>query len=157
MKQGPAGRKVVAQNKRARHDYTILETFEAGLSLHGSEVKSVRAGQLSLAEAFIHIRKGEAYLVGAYIKPYEQAGPHQPDATRTRKLLLHKGELATLIGKSQEKSLTIVPLQAYLKRGYVKLEIALGRGRKHHDKRAAIKEREQRREAEKAVAARARR
>lgn len=143
---------IIAQNRKAKHDYQILETFEAGVELHGGEVKSIRAGEVSIKEAFVHIRGGEAYLVNAYIKPYAPAGKAENiDPTRSRKLLLHQKELAALIGKSEQKQLTIVPLNLHLKRGYVKAEIALVKGKKLHDKRAAIKAREQEREAARAL------
>lgn len=141
----------MAQNRRARHDYEILDTFEAGLELHGGEVKSVRAGHLSIAEAYVSVRRGEAWLLQSYIKPYEQAGHAADEPTRDRKLLLHKEELAQLASKSREKQLTIIPLSAYLKRGYVKIEIALARGKQLHDKRATLKAKEQAREAARAV------
>lgn len=147
--------KPIAQNRKARHDYEILDTVEVGVALHGGEVKSIKAGEVSIKEAFVHLRGGEAYLVNAYIKPYAPSGPaaggKNIEPTRTRKLLLHRKELATLIGKSEEKQLTIIPLNIHLKRGYVKLDIALARGKKVYDKRQALKKREQEREAARAI------
>ncbi len=151
--------KVLAANPKARHDYQLLDTFEAGLELRGAEVKSIRAGNVSIKEAYVRINRDEAWLVGGYVKPYQggaksnaaPSGAGQSDATRTRKLLLHRRELAKLTGASREKSVTIVPLAIGLVRGYVKLEIALGRGKKLHDKRAALKAKEQSREADRAI------
>ncbi len=144
--------KLITENRRARHDYQLLDSFEAGVALHGGEVKSVRAGEVSLAEAFVHIRGGEAYLSGAYIKPFAAAATTATvDPTRARKLLLHHRELATLTGAVRAKSQTIVPLKLYLKNGYVKVEIALAKGKKRHDKRHALKAKEHRREARQAA------
>jgi SsrA-binding protein len=150
MKQ-TTGQKLISQNRRARHAYDLLDSFEAGLELQGGEVKSLRAGQVSIAEAYVRLAKGEAWLIGAYIKPYGPSGGTEETAARDRKLLLHKNELAQLFAATQEKNLTIIPLRLYFKRGKAKLEISVARGRKRHDKRAAIKAREQRREAERAV------
>ncbi len=143
--------KVIAQNPKARHDYQLLDTFEAGVELRGGEVKSVRAGHVSIKEAYVRVRSGEAYLENAYIQPYAQADDPVDEASRGRKLLLHKNEIAKLIGGSRETSQTIVPLKLGLVRGYVKIEIALAKGKKQHDKRAALKAREAKREADRAV------
>lgn len=143
--------KVIAQNPQARHDYTLLDTFEAGVVLNGPEVKSVKAGHVSIKEAFVRMDRGEAWLTNAYVKPYEQAGAPADESTRTRKLLLNRSELGKLTASTDEKGLTIVPLAIGLVRGYVKVEIALGRGKKIHDKRAALKESEQKREADRAI------
>ena len=131
-------------NRRARHDYQILETFEAGIILTGPEVKSVRAGQASLAEAHCIVRGHKVLLVGCHIHPYKPAAMNNPaDPRRTRELLLHKAEIRRLIGKLHEKGLTLVPLKLYFnERGLAKLQLALARGKKLHDKRQAIKERD---------------
>ncbi len=142
----------VAQNRRARHDYEILETFECGLALTGAEVKSLRAGQISLQDAYARIDEGEAWLVGAHVAPYEYAsgyGRFEPD--RPRKLLLHRGEIDELAGKVAQKSLTLVPLAVYFRDGRAKLELALARGRRQYDKRRAIAERDATREAEREI------
>jgi len=146
-----SSRKVIATNRRARHDYEIIDTFEAGLVLEGSEVKSLRDGKAALKDSFAHIRDGEAWLVGAYIGPYSFArgGGHDPE--RTRKLLLHRREIDRIAGKLAEKGLTLVPLQLYFIDGKVKVELGLGRGKRTVDKRRTIKEREQKREMERAM------
>jgi len=143
--------KVVASNRRARHDYEILDTFEAGLALEGSEVKSIREGKVVLKDSFAHVRDGEVWLVGTYIAPYEfsRGGGHEPE--RTRKLLLHKREIARINAKLGEQGLTLVPLRIYLKDGRAKVELGLGRGKRTIDKREAIKERDQQREIERAL------
>ncbi len=135
-------------NRRARHEYHILETYEAGIMLTGPEVKSVRAGQVNLAEAHCIVRGEQIWLVGCHISPYRPAAMHNPkDPARSRQLLLHKAEIRRLIGKLKEKGLTLVPLRLYFnERGYAKLEIGLARGKKLHDKRQALKERDVRRE-----------
>ena len=133
----------LALNKRARFDYEFLDTFEGGLALTGSEVKSIKEGHVQLKGAFISIRDGELWLRSAYVAPYKPAGA-QPsyDPYQDRKILIHKAELKRLIGKSQEAGLTIVPISLYTKARLVKLEFALARGKKKHEKRAAIKKRE---------------
>lgn len=137
--------KIIAKNKRARFDFAIEETLIAGLVLEGSEVKSVKSGQMSLKGTYVQIKDGEAFLVGAHISPYKFAR-EAPDETRDRKLLLHKKEIHYLIGKKQD-GFNIVPLAVGLERGLVKVEIGVGRGRKKYDKREAIKKREHTREA----------
>jgi len=130
-------------NKKARFEYDILETYEAGLMLVGSEVKSLRAGQGSIAESFIRIRNGEATLIGSFIAPYEQAGNFNPDPNRLRKILLHRREIHRLMGKVKEKGLTIIPLKLYFnQRGLAKLEIGLAKGKTLHDKRDSIRKRD---------------
>lgn len=130
----------IALNKRARHDYFIEERFEAGLVLQGWEVKSLRAGKARITEAYIWLNNGEAFLLGGHIQPLESASTHvTPDTTRTRKLLLHERELAHLIGATEQKGFTIVPLAMYWKRGRAKLEIALAKGKAKHDKRETKK------------------
>ena len=137
----------IALNKKARHDYHIEERFEAGLALEGWEVKSLRAGRAQLKESYVIIRNGELYLFGAHFSPLATASTHvHPDPTRTRKLLLHRDEIGKLIGAVERRGYTLVPLALYWKRGRAKLEVALARGKKQHDKRAAIKERDWQRE-----------
>ncbi len=145
--------KLIADNRRARHDYHLLERFEAGLVLVGSEVKSLRAGQATLGRAYGDIRGGEAWLIGAHIAPYEQAslGSHDPD--RERKLLLSRREIARLNGELHEKGLTLVPTRLYFKRGKVKIELALARGKQSRDKRQDLARRDAEREMERAFKA----
>jgi SsrA-binding protein len=138
----------VALNRRARHDYTIEDTLEAGLVLTGTEIKSIRAGRANLAEAYARIERGEAWLIGAHIAPYEQGNRNNHEPTRTRKLLLHRDQIAELVGKSQAKGYTLIPLRLYLRGGRAKLELGIGRGKKAHDKRRAIAERDMRREVQ---------
>jgi SsrA-binding protein len=149
------GDKVVATNRRARHDYAIEESLEAGIVLTGAEVKSLRGGRVSLAEAFAHVRDGELWLENMHIPPYAQAdtkGTYDP--RRARKLLLHREQIERLIGKTQERGLTLVPLRLYFTRGLAKLELGLARGKRQFEKRQAIAEREHRREMERAAARR---
>ena len=138
----------VARNRRARHEYDILETLECGLALQGSEVKSLRAGRISLQDAYARIDDGELWLLGVHIAPYDHAsgfGAHDPD--RRRKLLAHRGQIDELMGRTQQQSLTLVPLSVYFKDGRAKVELALARGRRTYDKRHAIAERDVAREA----------
>lgn len=151
------GEKSVATNRRARHDYAIEETVEAGMVLTGPEVKSLRAGRASLGESFARVADGEVWLENLHIPPYSHADPRSYDPRRPRKLLLHRGEIERLIGKTQERGLTLVPLRIYFTRGLAKVELGLGRGRRKYEKRQAIAEREHRREMERAVARRQRR
>lgn len=152
-----AGDKVVATNRRARHDYAIEETFEAGIVLSGSEVKSLRAGRASLGEAFARVRDGEVWVENLHIPPYEHADTKSSyDPRRPRKLLLHRQEIERLIGKTQERGFTLVPLRLYFTRGLAKLEVGLGRGKRRFEKRQAIAEREHRREMERAASRRSR-
>jgi SsrA-binding protein len=145
--------RVVATNRRARHEYEILETLEAGLVLRGTEVKSLRDGQVNFKDSYATVRNGEAWLRGCHISPYSHGtdANHQPE--RDRKLLLHKREITRIMGKTAEKGLTVVPLKIYFKQGRIKIEIGLARGKKLHDKRATLRERETRREMEKAARA----
>jgi SsrA-binding protein len=136
----------LAQNRRARHDYEILDTFEAGLSLLGSEVKSVRDGRANLAEAFVRLSPGGAWLLQCHISAYEQANRNNHEPTRQRRLLLHQTELIKLKKATGERGLTIVPLRLYLRGPWIKVEIAVVRGKKLHDKREAIKKRDAERE-----------
>jgi SsrA-binding protein len=142
------GEKVVASNRRARHEYFILETFEAGIALQGSEIKSVRAGQISLAEAFVRIDGKEAWLEDAHIAPYEQASIYNHEPRRPRKLLLHSTEIRRLWNTVRQKGVTIIPLSVYLKNGRAKVEIATAKGKKLYDKRAEIAKRDTQREIE---------
>lgn len=140
--------RTVARNRRARHDYEILETYECGIELRGSEVKSLRAGRVNLADAYARVEQGEAWLLGVHVPPYENAsgfGAHDPD--RRRKLLLHRKEIDELLGRTQQQSLTLVPLSVYFKDGKAKVELALARGRRLYDKRHAIAARDAEREA----------
>lgn len=146
----------VARNPRAHHDYHILETWEAGLVLTGTEVKSLRAGKASIKEAYARVRNGEGWVDGLNITPYEQGGHFNHDPMRTRKLLLHRGELERLIGATEQKGLTLVPLELYFRRGKAKLLLGLGRGKKHHDRREDLKKREAERDVARALAGRRR-
>ncbi len=138
--------KVIATNRKAQHDYHIEETHEAGIALTGSEIKSVRAGSVNLRDSYALVRNGEVWMLNAHIAPYEPASRQNADPYRDRKLLLHRGEIMRLLGRAQEKGLTIVPLRMYLKKNRAKVEIALARGKKQYDKRAAISKREAARE-----------
>lgn len=137
----------IARNKKARHEFIVEDAFEAGLVLEGWEVKSLRAGRAQLTESYVHIRDGEAWLLGAHIAPLTTASTHvQADPTRTRKLLLHRQELDRLIGAVERKGYTLVPLNLYWSKGRAKLEIGLAKGKKQHDKRATDKERDWKRQ-----------
>ena len=146
-----AAQRDITVNRRARHDYLIEESFEAGLVLTGSEVKSLRAGKAQLKDSYGQIKRGELWLFNAHISEYSPSAQFGHEPTRTRKLLLHRREIERLVGKVKEKGLTLVPLRLYFKRGHAKVEIGLGRGKKLYDKREAIKERETRREMDRAV------
>lgn len=141
--------KLIANNKKAYHDYFIEETYEAGIALHGTEVKSMRQGKCSIKEAFIRIENGEVFVYGMHVSPYEKGNIFNKDPLRVKKLLLHRQEIGRLSGKVAEKGLTLVPLQVYFKEGKVKVEIGLARGKKLYDKRQDIAKKDQRREAEK--------
>jgi len=149
-----AGEKLIADNRRARHDYELLERFEAGLVLTGTEVKSLRQGRASLAQAFAEVRDGEAWLVGAEIATYEQGNIANHEPSRDRKLLLHRGEIASLYGKVRERGLTLVPTRMYWKDGRAKVEIALARGKQTIDKRRDIARREADRAMQRALKSR---
>ncbi|MFZ5853153.1 MAG: SsrA-binding protein SmpB [Chloroflexota bacterium] len=147
------GEQTIALNRRARHEYSISETFEAGIVLTGTEIKSVRAGKVSLADAYARIERGEAWLVGAHIAPFEAAGRFGHEPKRTRKLLLHRSEIDELLGRTKAKGLTIVPLRLYIsERGVAKVELGLARGKQLHDRRRDIAERDARRDMERQVA-----
>ena len=137
----------IAENKKAFHDYFIEERHEAGLVLEGWEVKAIRAGRANLTESYVVVKKGEVFLIGCHISPLPTASTHiHPDPTRTRKLLLHAAEISKLIGKVERAGYTLVPLNLHYAKGRIKLEIGLAKGKKQHDKRAAEKEREWKRE-----------
>lgn len=140
--------KVVAQNRKARHDYFIEETYEAGIVLKGTEVKSVRQGRVNLRDAYAAIRDGEVYVENMHISPYEKGNIYNVDPTRSRKLLLNRNEINRLIGYTQQRGLTLIPLKLYLKRGLVKMELGVARGKKLYDKRADIAKRDAKREIE---------
>ena len=140
--------KLIANNKKARFDYFILETFECGIELFGTEVKSLRLGQCSVKEAWVEIRNGEVFINQMHINPYEKGNIFNKDPLRVRKLLLHKSEIRRLVGKIKEKGLTLVPLQVYFKGSLVKVEIGLAQGKKKYDKRESIAKNDQRRDFE---------
>lgn len=150
MKEDGA-RKVVARNRKARHEYEILETFEAGMVLKGPEVKSLRDGKAAFQDAFARVDRGEVWLHSLHISPYEQANRFNQDPLRVRKLLLNRHEIRRLVGKVEEKGLTLVPLEIYFVRGNAKVQLGLARGKKLHDKREALKQRQLDREARRAV------
>ena len=141
--------KLVANNKKAYHDFFIDETYEAGIALHGTEVKSLRMGKCSIKEAFIRIENGEVYVYGMHVSPYEKGNIFNKDPMRVKKLLMHRYEINKLLGKIKEKGFTLVPLQVYFKNGKAKVEIGLARGKKLYDKRADIAKKDMKREAEK--------
>jgi SsrA-binding protein len=146
------GYKVVAENRQARFEYEILETFEAGIELVGTEVKSVRAGKANLRDGFALIRNGEVWLHNVHISPHDTASQYfNHDPRRTRKLLMHRQEIRRLIGKVEQQGLTLVPLKMYLKRGWVKISLALARGKKLHDKREDLKQKHAKREMQRAM------
>lgn len=142
--------KVIAQNKKAYHDYFIEETFEAGIVLQGTEIKSIRAGRVNLKDSYAQIKNGEMFLMGMHISPYEQGNRYNHDPLRTRKLLLHKKEINKLIGETKEAGYSIVPVKLYLKNGYAKVLIGLAKGKKKFDKREDLKKKEAKRDIERA-------
>lgn len=141
-------KKLIANNKKAYHDYFILEKYEVGLVLHGTEVKSLRMGKCSIKESFIRVEDGEMYIYGMHISPYEKGNIFNKDPLRVRKLLLHKSEIRKLLGKTKEKGMTLVPLKVYFKDSLVKVEIGLAKGKKLYDKRQDIAKKDQQREAQ---------
>ena len=143
--------KIVADNRKASFLYEIIEKYEAGISLYGPEIKSIKSGKVNLSDGYVVIKNGEALLLNVHISPYEKAARENKDPLRTRVLLLHKHEILRLLGKIKEKNLTVVPLKMYLKTGMAKVEIALVKGKKLYDKRDSIKEKENKREIERAV------
>ena len=148
--------KIITENRKARHDYTIEESFEAGIELKGTEVKSMRAGKANLKDSFAIIENGELYLYGMHISPYEQGNILNVDPLRPRRLLMHKKEILRLLGKTREQGLTLVPLKAYFKKDKIKIELALAKGKKLYDKRDAAAEKTAKREIEKAMKERSR-
>jgi SsrA-binding protein len=146
--------KSIVQNRRARHDYHVLESFEAGIELRGTEVKSLRDGQITLKDSYADVVGGELYLVGAHINPYEMGNIYNHDPERSRRLLMHKREIVRLASQVAEKGLTLVPLRLYFKGGRVKVEIGLCRGKKLHDKRESVKEQEAKRDMERYIRSR---
>ncbi|MFI3171289.1 MAG: SsrA-binding protein SmpB [Eubacteriales bacterium] len=142
------GIKLIANNKKAYHEYFILDTFEAGIALHGTEVKSLRMGKGSIKESFIRIENGEVFVYGMHISPYEKGNIFNKDPLRPRKLLMHKAEINKLTGKINEQGVTIVPLKIYFKDALVKVEIGLAKGKKLYDKRESIAKKDQQREAQ---------
>lgn len=145
---------VVARNKKASHDYFILEKFEAGMQLFGTEIKSIRLGKCSINEAYVDIKNGEVKIINMHISKYKEGNIFNHDETREKKLLLHKKEILKLQGKVQKESLTIIPLEVYIKHGLAKIEIALCQGKKNYDKRESLKEEESKRRIAKAMNAR---
>ncbi len=148
MAKAKETQKLIANNRKAFHDYFIDETYEAGVVLHGTEVKSMRMGRCSIKEAFIRIEEGEVFVYGMHVSPYEKGNIFNKDPLRVKKLLMHKYEINKLAGRVAEKGCTLVPLQVYFKEGKVKVEIGLARGKKLYDKREAIAKKDQRRETE---------
>ncbi len=149
-----AEQETIAINRRARHDYDIIETYDAGIALSGTEIKSVRARRVDLRDAYAQVERGEAWLHNMHISPYEAGSRDNPPPRRKRKLLLHRREINRLLGRAVERGLTIIPLRVYLERGYAKVELGLARGRRQWDKRRAIAEREAKREEERALSPR---
>jgi SsrA-binding protein len=147
------GQKIVATNRKARHEYEVLETVEAGMELKGPEVKSLRAGHVSFQDSHARVEGGQVWLYSLHINPYEQANRFNVDPVRARRLLLSKQEIRRLASKTDEKGLTLVPLDIHFSRGYAKLTLAVARGKKLHDKRESLKKRDQEREARRAVGA----
>jgi SsrA-binding protein len=143
--------KVVATNRKARHDYHISETMEAGIALRGSEVKSLRQGRASLRDSFARVDRGELFLHNMHITPYEKSAHFHPDPRRTRKLLMHRREIKRLQGATNEKGFTLVPLRVYFSRGKAKVELGLGRGKRSYDKRADLERREVERDLQRAL------
>jgi SsrA-binding protein len=149
QKKDNQAQKLVSNNKKAYHDYFIEETYETGVALHGTEVKSLRMGKCSIKEAFVKIEHGEVFIYGMHISPYEKGNIFNKDPLRVKKLLLHKSQIRKMAGQTAEKGYTLVPLKVYFTRGKAKVEIGLARGKKLYDKRQDIAKKDQRREAEK--------
>lgn len=145
------GIKVVAENRRARHEYHIHETFEAGIALTGTEIKSLRGGRANLTDSYARIENGELYLISAHISPYEQGNRFNHEPRRNRKLLMHKSEILRLLGKTREKGYTLIPLKFYLTHGLAKIELALASGKDLYDKRQASAEKDAKREVERTL------
>ena len=151
MSQNGAGIKIVSENRKARHDYHIHETFEAGIALTGTEVKSLRAGKANLKDSYARIENGEVFLQQMHISPYDQGNRFNHDPLRPRKLLLHRQEINRLLGKTREKGFSLVPLKIYFARGKAKVELALASGKKLYDKRQDLAERDAKRDMERAL------
>jgi len=151
MSREAAGRRIIATNRKARHEYHVLDRWEAGIVLTGPEVKSLRAGKVSFKDSFGRLERGEVWLYNLHVSPYDPANRWNQDPERRRKLLLHDHEIRKLIGAVEEKGLTLIPLDLYLTRGYVKTTLALARGKQLYDKREALKRRTQEREARRAL------
>ncbi len=151
MAQIKSGRKIISKNRKAYHDYLILDTYEAGIALTGSEIKSVRANQVSLRDGYALIRDGEVWLENVHIAPYNQANRENHEPRRSRKLLLHRREINRLTGKLREKGLTLIPLSMYLKNSRAKVELGLAKGKRQYDKRVALKEKEARRQIDRSM------
>ncbi len=134
--------KIIAQNKKARHDYFIEETYEAGIKLVGSEIKSIRGGKVNLSDSYVTFREGEAFVLNMHISQYAQANQFNHDETRTRKLLLHKNQILKLFSKTRQQGYAVIPLKVYLEKGLCKLEIGLAKGKKNYDKRQTMKEKD---------------
>jgi SsrA-binding protein len=145
------GIKIIVKNRKARHDYHILDTYEAGIELQGTEVKSLRAGQITLKDSYANVIKGEMFLVGAHINPYEQGNINNHEPERTRRLLLHRREIDRLVSQIEEKGLTLVPLKVYFKHGRAKVELGLAKGKNTIDKRQTIQDREVKRDIDRAM------
>jgi len=146
-----SGIKIIVQNKKARYDFEIISTYEAGLVLSGTEIKSIRAGRIQLKDGYGKIQGGEAFLHDIYIAPYPNAGPFNHDPTQPRKLLLHKKEIQRLYGKIQEKGLALIPLRVYLKAGKAKVELGLGKGKRKYEKREELKRQDAKREIQRTL------
>lgn len=144
----------LAQNRRASHDYFIEETYEAGIVLKGTEIKSIRAGRVNITDAHVRILDNEAQLINMHVAPYEQGNRFNHDPTRTRKLLLHRSEIDKLLGLTQRQGYTLVPLRLYIKKGYAKILIGLGKGKKRHDKREDLKQKQMKRDIDRALSER---
>ncbi|KAB8131746.1 SsrA-binding protein SmpB [Gracilibacillus oryzae] len=143
--------RAIAQNKKARHDYFIEETYEAGIVLQGTEIKSIRKGQVNLKDSFATIRNGEVYLNNMHISPYEQGNRYNHEPTRARKLLLHRKQIDKLIGESKQAGYSLVPLKVYIKNGFAKILIGLGKGKKKYDKREDLKQKQAKRDMDRAI------
>lgn len=143
--------KPLARNRRASYDYFIEDTVEAGVVLQGTEIKSIRAGRINLQDAHARIDNGEAFIINMHISPYEQGNRHNHDPTRTRKLLLHRKEIDKLVGLTQRQGFTLVPLRVYIKNGFAKILIGVGKGKKRHDKREDLKQKQMKRDIDRAM------
>ena len=151
MADSDSERRAIATNRRARYEYEILDTWEAGIALLGAEVKSLRTGKANLSDSYATVRRGEAFLVNVHISPYDKAGRDNPEPRRERKLLLHRREISRLEGRVDERGLTLIPLSLYFVRGRAKVELALARGKRRYDKRQSIRNRENQRDLARAM------